>query len=189
VTIVLSVLLMVGTLFNNLTNTRVQLATDIANASMMNFLVQNTAPDSTIYINIQDTNEYYYEIQTQMGLEGGRPDLTINTFNPSVNLIGAPGTIYIISPFVENQPLLTVRMGVVEETQIHWNQSLKDFLHSFPGSQVVFETSETFRLSDINYPQVFCPLVKTRSFCAMSVPFLDQRAFNYGWQVIRVQQP
>ncbi len=78
--IVLSVLLLLGTLFNNLTNTRVQLATDTANASMMNFLVQNTEPDSTIYINIQDTNEYYYEIQTQMGLEGGRPDLTRKYF-------------------------------------------------------------------------------------------------------------
>jgi hypothetical protein len=185
----LSALLLIGSMLDNLTNARVQLAIDSANTAMMNYLVKNTPPNSTVYVNIQDPNEYFDEIQYQLGLADDRPDLQVLPFHPDISLNVKRGTLYIISPFVENQPLLTVRMGVIEATQKMWNLSLHDFLPSSPGSQVVFETIKSFQLSDVNYPRLFCSLIKTRSFCSLPVPILDLRVFSYGWQVTKVVKP
>jgi hypothetical protein len=185
----LSALLLIGSMLDNLTNARVQLAMDSANTEMMNYLVKNTPPNSTVYVNIQDPNEYFDEIQYQMGLADVRPDLQVLPFQPDINLNVKGRALFILSPDVENQPLLTVRMGVIEATQKMWNISLHDILPSSPGSQVVFETIKSFRLSDVNYPRLFCSLIKTRSFCALPVPVVDLRVFSYGWQVTRVVKP
>jgi hypothetical protein len=185
----LSALLLIGSMLNTLTNARVQLAIDSANTAMMNYLVKNTLPNSTVIVNIQDPNEYFDEIQYQLRLADNRLDLQILPFYPDINLNAMGGALYIISPFVENQPLLTVRMGVIEATQKMWDISLHDFQLSPSGSQVVFETTESFQLSDVNYPRLFCSLIKTRSFCALPVPVLDLRVFSYGWQVTKVVKP
>ena len=185
----LSGLLLIGSMLNNLTNGRIQLAIDSANTAMMNYMVKNTPPNSTVYVNIQYSNEYLDEIQFQLELADNRPDLQVLQFHPDIKINAMGDVSYIISPFVENQPLLPVRMGVSEATQKYWDKTLHDFLLSAPGSQVVFETTRSFRLSDINFPRLFCALIKTRSFCALPVPVVDLRMFSYGWQVTKVVTP
>jgi hypothetical protein len=181
-----SLVLLVGTLLNSVTNARVQLAVDAANARMLAYLVHSTDPGSTIVVNIQDPNEYYYEMQTQLAQVDGRPDLKLLSLYPGMDLSGESGTVYIISPFLENQPQLTVRMGVIESTQNAWNAKLRGFLAGHPGSQVLFESSNSFWLSDVNYPRIFCSFIKTRAFCAASVPLLDIRPFTYGWTIYQL---
>ncbi len=77
-------------------------------------------------------------------------------------------------------------MGVVEDTQDGWNYSLQNYLQAHSAWQAVFSAEQSFHLSDVNYPRLFCPLVKTRSFCAMPAPFIDIRAFLYGWKIYKL---
>jgi hypothetical protein len=182
----LSGILMIGHLLNNLTNARIQLTVDSANAKMMNFLAQQTGPDSHILINIQYPNEYFSEMQTQLKVLYDRPDLDVLTFRPDMSLPADGKAIYIVSPFVKNEPLLTVRMGVIENSQRDWNTNLRGFLQTQPNSQVVYESNAGFRLSNVDYPRIFCPLLKTRLFCATPAPLLDTRPFTYGWTIHRL---
>jgi hypothetical protein len=185
----MTLFLFIGSLLNNLTNARVQLAVDQADAAMMAYLVQNTEPGSAVMVNIQDPNEYFYEMQMQLRDIYGRPDLTIEVFSSDTALAEDASNMYIASPYVVNQPLLTVRMGVIEETQQMWTDSLGEFMREHHGWQVSFETANTFRLTDINYPRILCPFVKTRAFCAMPTPLVDTREFDYGWTVYKIKTP
>jgi hypothetical protein len=185
----LSLVLLAGSLLNNLTNARVQMTVDSADARMLAYLVAHTDPGSTIVLNIQYPNEYNYEMQTQLQQVYGRPDLKLVAFHPDMDLSGETGSIYLVSPFLENQPLLTVRMGVIESTQIQWDANLKGFLSTRPGSQVLFDPAGSFRLSDVNYPRLFCALLPKRAFCSQPVPFLDTRSFTYGWKVYQFRKP
>jgi hypothetical protein len=183
------ILLLAGNLLSNLTNARVQLAVDSADTAMLDYLIHEAEPGSTILVNIQDPNEYFYEMQMQLGQTWGRPDLTLEPFDPGLALPAGTTIAYIVSPYVVNQPLLTVRMGIIEDTQNMWNDGLQEFLQADPGWQVVAEPESSFRLSDVNYPRLFCPLVKTRAFCATPAPFIDTRQFTYGWQIYRLVGP
>jgi hypothetical protein len=185
----LTLILLVGSLFNTLTNARVQLAVDSGNASMMAHLVQTAAPNSTIVVNFQDFTEYVSEMQTQFESVYNRPDLKLKMFNPSEPLPESAGDIYLVTAKVQNQPLLTVRMGVIEESQDIWNKILQGFLQENPNWHSVFETTRSFRLSDVNYPRLFCPFIETRAFCATTAPFFDIRPFLYGWTIYKLEKP
>jgi len=184
-----SLMLLVGVLLNNLTNARVQLAVDQVDADMIAYLVQNTEPGSVVLVNIQDPNEYFVEMQTQLGEVYGRSDLKVEVFSPGMTLAEDVPNMYIVSPFVVNQPLLTVRMGIIQETQQMWTTSLQEFLQANPGWLIAFESANNFRLTDINYPRIFCPFVKTRAFCATPAPLVDTREFEYGWTVYKSIRP
>jgi hypothetical protein len=185
----LSVVLFIGSLFNTLTNARVQLAVDGANARMMAYLVRSAEPDSTILVNFQDFTEYVSEMQTQLESVYGRPDLKVEMFNPSQPIPESGGDVYIVTANVLNQPLLTVRMGAVEESQRIWNESLGKFMQANPRWLSAFETMRTIHLSDVNYPRLFCPFIKTRAFCATPAPLLDLRPFTYGWIFYKMEKP
>lgn len=185
----LSIVLLAGELMNNVTNIRIQLAIDFANARMMTFLVQNAEPNSTVVVNLQDPNEYFYEMQTQLGQIDNRPDLKVRTFSAHMTVASTIKTIYIVSPYVQNQPLLTVRMGVVEDTQNNWNRILQGFLQTHAGWQAVFTPATSFHLSDVDYPRLFCPFIKTRAFCTTLAPLIDLRQFNYGWTIYQLSNP
>jgi hypothetical protein len=185
----LSLVLLAGELMNDLTSIRIQLAIDSSNARMVAFLVNSAEPDSTVLVNIQSPNEYYYEMQTQLGQLDGRPDLHVSLFSPGMTLANTPGTIYFVSPYVQNQPLLTVRMGVVEKTQKSWDNILQEYLQGIHGWEVVAAQAASLPLTNVNYPRLFCPLIKTRSYCAAPEPLIDTRQFNYGWIIDQLRTP
>ncbi len=186
---ILAAVLLIGSLLNNLTNARVQLTVDAADAAMMEYLIRNTGTGSTILVNIQDPNEYYYEMGSQLAEIDGRPDLNLQPFRSNAGLPGDKANLFIVTPYVKNQPLLTVRMGVIEDTQNHWNDNLLGFLQTDPGWRIVSSPSGDFTLTDVNYPRVFCALVKTRSFCATPAPLIDTRQFSYGWRIYQSSGP
>jgi hypothetical protein len=165
------------------------LAVDSADSAMMAYLVNHTEPNSLVLVNIQDPNEYFVEMQMQLGQVDGRPDLRVLTFSRDITIPGDTTNVYIVAPFVVNQPLLTVRMGIIEDTQNMWSYSLQEFLHISPGWQVIFESSQAIRLSDVNFPRLFCRFVKTRAFCATPAPMIDTRPFTYGWHVYKLETP
>jgi hypothetical protein len=184
-----SLLLFVGSLFNTLTNARVQLAIDDVNARMMTYLTQSASPNSTILVNFQDFTEYVSEMQTQLESVYNRPDLTVAMFNPAEPLPESAGDIYLVTAKVQNQPLLTVRMGVMEKSQELWNDTLNGFMQSNSNWHSTYETIRAIRLSDVNYPRLLCPFVKTRAFCATPAPTVDIRPFTYGWVIYELVNP
>ena len=182
----LSGLLFFSSQVNNISNGRIQLAVDSANADLLSFL-RNAEPDSAILLNIQTPNEYYYKLIDYLNHYWSRSDLTISTFD--FQNVSSPGIYYLIVPYVVNQPLLAVRQGIVEDTQSKWNESLSPYFQEHPGWQKVQQFERHFSLSGIDLPRLFCPFIKTRAFCATPAPLLDTRPFTYGWIIYRMEKP
>jgi hypothetical protein len=94
----------------------------------------------------------------------------------------------MITPVVNNQPILAVRMGVVEPTQKIWVSVLENYLAQEDWQQV--SSSEyTFPLMIFDFSRVFCPLLKGQNFCERDAPLLDTRTFSYGWRIYSLYIP
>lgn len=182
----LAILLLVTTQVNNISNGRIQLTVDKANAELLDFL-RIIPPGSVVWVNLQDPSEYYYKLLDYLNTFWGRSDLVILPF--SFHETNVPGNYYIIAPYIVNQPLLAVRLGVVERTQNKWNDSLLPYFEQYPGWQQIARFEYHFRLSGVDFPRLFCPLIRTRSFCATPAPFIDTRIFTYGWRVYKLETP
>lgn len=182
----LSMMLLVSSQFNDLSNGRIQLAVDSANADLLSFL-RNVEPNSTVLLNIQTPNEYYYKLMDYINKYWGRSDLTISIFD--FQDTSSPGIYYLIAPYVVNQPLLAVRQGVVEKTQNNWNDSLLPYFQEHPGWQKVQQYERRFPMFGLDLPRLFCPFIKTRAFCATPAPLVDTRPFIYGWVIYKLEIP
>ncbi|MCJ7707952.1 MAG: hypothetical protein MUO38_10075, partial [Anaerolineales bacterium] len=173
------------TLSNNASNGRQQLAVDAANADMLDYLAANLPPGSIVVVNIQDPNEYVAEIEDHLHVILERPDLVVDYFRFQEAILspGASPPHFVVAPWVENQPRLAVRMGVIESTMSQWNDSMLDFLDGF--AEPIYQTDRHFRLLTIDLPRLFCPLFPDRDYCRVTSPPLDRRVFSYGWNIYR----
>jgi hypothetical protein len=181
-------LLLLTSLANNLSNARIQLAVDEANTGMLDYITQNAPAGSLVLVNIQAPNEYSDEIAIQLNEVRQRPDILVETFayQPASSL---HRSVYLIAPESHNQPLLTVRMGVVEPTQNNWNASLQNYIAAHPGWGVSAIIEQKFGLTIIDLPRLLCPLIKSRAFCATPSPLVDLRPFTYGWTIYSIDLP
>ena len=117
----------------------------------------------------------------ELGFHGwGRADINLEMFD---NPITPGNNDYIVTPFVANLPLLTVRMGVLEPSQDTWNRDLGSYLYEHPGWKQVFETDHYFHLTIIDLPRLLCPLMRGRTYCVANSPVIDNRDFSYGWRI------
>jgi hypothetical protein len=188
--LILSGLWLLPTLSNNASNARIQLAVDATNAEVLTYLAETAPPGSTVLVNIQYSNEYIDQIRLHLNHAHNRPDITVDLFKFQAINPGAsdnPETIYVISPSVANQPLLTVRLGLVEETQQHWNKLLQDFLST--EWKTVYANEHTFRLFTVDLPRLACPILPRVEYCSTPAPVLDRREFSYGWKVYALEKP
>ena len=186
---ILVVILFAITAINNVTSARLQLAVDSVNAQMLEELSE-LPRNASVLINIQTQNEYTDQIKMQLGARFHRSDLEIGLFNPGAGLPDSclPGACYIVSPAVQNQPLLTVRMGVFEPTQEDWNGSLQNFLNGNHNWVKKATYNHSFGMLTVDFPRLFCKYVNTRAYCAIPSPFIDMRDFQYGWSLYQLQR-
>lgn len=181
-------ILLLITIANNITDARIQLAVDKANAEVLDYLAANLPPHSMVLVNIQDPNEYFDEVGIHLTEVRGRFDLTVEPFqNQSLELEAANHNIYLLSPFIENQLLLSVRMGVYEPTMKKWNESLQDSLRDV--DVLVYHNEYHFRLLNIDTPRVFCQFFSSRGYCSTPSPLINRRLFSYGWKVYLIGNP
>jgi hypothetical protein len=173
-------------LLNNFSTGRIQIATDSANGEMLSFARQ-IEPEGIILLNIQSPNEYYYKMKDYLNTYWQREDLEILTFDYQVPL--QKRSMYLFMPYIKNQPLLSVRMGVVETTQNEWNDSLTPYFSENPDWKEVAQIERQFGMTGVNLPRLFCPFIKTRAFCATPAPFIDTRPFVYGWKIYQLERP
>jgi hypothetical protein len=180
----LASILWLTTLPNNYSNVRQQLAVDAANARMLQYLVDRADDIGNVIVNIQHENEYVYEVRTYLQDVWDLDGSSVTIFNPGEGL--DPGPLLIASPHVRHQPLLAVRMGVVENSQNDWNQSLAEALGS--QTEVAFEWEESFRLALIDLPRLLCAVLPERGYCRSERPFVDTGEFNYGWKIYELPE-
>ena len=185
----LAALLWLVTLPTNLSNARIQLAVDDANTRLISGLADHASQGSTVLVNIQVANEYVEQMSLYyLPKVYSRPDLVVVPYQSQPLGNGSEfhqPDVIVAMPQVEHQPLLSVRMGLYEPTQKTWNADLLARLT--PDWVMSGLIQNQFQLSIVDLPRLFCPLIRTRLFCSVPSPLLDQRLFSYGWAIYRLQ--
>jgi hypothetical protein len=185
--LLLSGVLLVISVVNNITTARIQLTVDKANAELIEFLEEKIPQQSLLLVNIQEPNEYYDKIILYLSDVYDRDDIEVDFVRPldMAQIAVEAEPTYVVLAHIKNQPLLTVRLGVNEPTLMNWNNSIQETIDQ---GEVVFRTDERFTLFSIDLPRLLCPLLKKRGFCVTPSPILDRREFAYGWEVVRLRQ-
>jgi hypothetical protein len=179
------------TLFNNASNAGIQLVVDAANARMLQNVVDFAPQNSFVMLNIQYYNEYCSQIPIYINSILGRPDIRVEMFQsqpPKSDQDGYSGHNLIITPVVKNQPILTVRMGVVEPTQEIWLSLLDNYLILDPW-QKISSSEYPLKLVIFDFSRIFCPLLRGQNFCERQAPLVDTRTFSYGWRIYNLDLP
>lgn len=182
----LSGLLLLLTLPNQITNARLQLATDRANADMLALVVKQAPQGSTVWININPPNEYVSEFSVWVTQVEHRPDLRVDYFH-SQGLAEAQalgGEVWIVSPFMENLVYPSVRVGMTELPTRQWNETLTQYLAG-RGEQVSL-VRQSFPSANLDPLRFFCPFARSLSYCKVPDAPLDRRIFAYGWKIYRL---
>jgi hypothetical protein len=179
-------LLWLITLPNYVTSARMQLLIDRINQQMISDTAERLPNGGRALVNIQVDNEYVYNIELSLRNRYGRRDIIFNNVdsNNLDSLMEMVDTLLLV-PKIENQPNLTVRMGVQESTQDFWNDQVihrknidLDRIEQFQGE---------FRLMNINLPVLACPLIGEVGFCTDPDPLIDTRTFSYGWDIYQIK--
>jgi 4-amino-4-deoxy-L-arabinose transferase-like glycosyltransferase len=184
--ICLSVLLFAITIPNQVTNARLQIVVDRANAEMLTYIVDRAPQRSTIWINIQEPNEYVTEIALWVNQIDARPDLQVDYIHgqylPTTKTGGQE--TWIVSPYLENQFYPSVRLGVYENTSKVWNQTLETYLNG-KGRQIN-DIRYSIHLLIFDPMRFFCPLIDSLSYCQVPSNPLDTRVLTYGWKIVAI---
>lgn len=172
---------------NDLSNARFQLAVDSANGGTLGRLAESLPRDAMLLVNIQASSEYVDEIKMQMPEIYNRADIAVDNFVPgqSYGQSNAGDRFFVMTPVVQNLPLLKARgPGASEANATQWGESMKA---SLGGSlKPLFEVVRSLRLSGVDLPRLFCPLMRHKGYCITQSPILDLRILRYGWQVYEI---
>jgi hypothetical protein len=175
------------TLPNNISNARVQLTVDRANAEFMAYAARNLPPDSVLLINIQDANEYTARLPVWINDLLGRPDVRVERLTSDFSRqdpdSGRPA--FVALPVVENQFYPSVRLGVFQSSARQWNAAVEERW----GGRLTewFAAIHRFRPLTIDSSCVFYPLLGRYAFCQQPDRPIDTRPFGYGWRVERLE--
>jgi hypothetical protein len=176
----ISALLWLASLANYWTDARIQMAVDSANQQLLDKM-ENLPEGASVLLNIQYPNEYTVELDLLLRQVRGRSDIQLETFNPSKQ----QAADYYLTPFVQNRPLLTVRMGVSEPDLANWISSLQNTIGE--TNQPVMRVEQRLKMMMVDLPRLFCPLIPGLNFCSSAYPVIDTRTFAYGWMLYRFE--
>ena len=200
VIIVFTILFLV-TLPNNVTLAQQQLKVDAANSKLLDFLAEELEPNQQLIVNIPAESEYIEQIGLQLS----------ELYGLDVNLVayesGFPQGMawnndsLIVSPTIENQVLLSPRLGIYELVQVELNETLITNLGE--EWKLVLIIEEGYRIFTIDLPRIFCPLVEKLNnsdvatpskamssmgrYCS-AAPLVDRQSFSYSWVVYQQKE-
>jgi hypothetical protein len=182
----LAAALLLVTCVNNWTNARYQMAMDRSNMALIDYLA--TLPlHSRVLINIQEPNEYEYEIGLHLVELKQRPDIVVDYFRlQTASPDEGPALYYVATPIVENELHPSVRYGLYQGGAAQWGRVLSEFIGK--KSSLVYHVENQMRSADIGLHRLICPLVGPGRglYCNVPRPFIDGRMLAYGWDVYRV---
>jgi len=184
----IGVALICVTISNNVTNLRLQLAYDEANADIVDFLAK-LPPNSRIVANIPQSSEYFFELGLHLSSLKQRPDLKLEPCQgPACLSAEGKHSFYILIPEFDNQLLPSVRIGLDEATVKAWNQAVIQVLGTKP--EVVYRTERHVQLLDFGLHRYVC-LLSQRAiglFCNYPRHFVEAGVCRYGWKVYRISE-
>jgi hypothetical protein len=182
----LAALLWAAAVANAVTDARVQLAVDRANAELVAYL--GTLPErSRLVLNTPEPNEYLFELPGHLAELARRPDLVVQhvgrgTPDP------APPPAFVLTPHVADLPVPTVRVAVDESGARRAGATLDPLLRR--GGERVYGSAQRARLLEVGLHRLLCPLRigawDAPAYCAGDRGPVARRAFAYGWQVHRL---
>jgi len=171
---------------NVATNAAIQLAVDAANYQLVRF-ISALPKGSVVSVNMPNPNEYAYEIGLHVRQTEGRPDIAVDYFETGAGAsrAGAAGG-YVATVVMKNQVVPGVRIPMNEGGAGELGQTLTRALGD--GREPVFRIRGRVQLMMVNLHRPVCALLGTRAerpYCRWPAPFVDTRAFSYGWNVYR----
>jgi hypothetical protein len=189
-------ILFIITLPNNVTLAQQQLKVDAANSRLLDFLAQELEPNQQLIINIPAESEYIEQIGIQLYELHGLDVEVIAYENGLPQRINENDDSLVISPTIENQVLLSPRLGIYEPVQVELNEILITNLGD--EWKQVQNIEEGYRIFTIDLPRIFCPLVDNQNYSDVSTtskaissmgrycsaaPLVDRQSFTYSWAV------
>ena len=143
-------------LANHLTNARLQVTIDEANADFLDFST-TLPPQTKVLLNLARINEYVIKTGPLLAITRARDDITFDYFEFQTASPQEPDqTYYVAVPQMENQTLPAVRIAVHEPSTARWNETLSHFLPS--QAEPIFQTERQVKLLDIGLHRLSCPL-------------------------------
>jgi hypothetical protein len=177
--------LFIATLPNNLTNARLQLTVDEKNAAMLSFIVNELPVNSTLLINIQESNQYLSDMKLWISEIKGRSDLNVEQyqFQTLKQTDDTTKYYYVVSPYLDNEYYRSVRLGFGATSSKEWDQSMLSFVGE--SAEIIYETYGSFGLTIVDF-RFGCLFIDAPDYCDIpTVPF-DNRELTYGWCIYRI---
>jgi hypothetical protein len=183
--LVIGAVLFLLTLPTNASNAGVQLSVDDANADMIDMVSQKLPHGAMVLVNIQEMNEYVWQMGPMLSMVGDRPDLLVVQYtSPLSGDLRTRSDLFVVSPIIENQPYPTVRLGVHEHNARAWEASLNADL----GAQLMLlgEVRSSTPLLMVDSLRLFCVALPHVRYCQVPNAPFDTRRFAAGWRLYAV---
>ena len=176
------------TMVNAVSDAKVQLTVDRANAALVDFLAGLPA-GSRVVLNTT-MNEYHLELPRHLVEIKGRADIILEPPGREAADGRAPADTFVITAELTNRPSPTVRLAL-DEAGVGRDHARLGRLLTGPD-QPVYRDVRHARLVEVGLHRWLCrvtvrPLFDP-SFCPGDRPVLDRRLFSYGWQVHRAMR-
>jgi hypothetical protein len=200
VIIVFAILILI-TIPNNVTLAQQQLRVDAANSRLLDFLAQELEPSQQLIVNIPAESEYIEQISIQLFELHGLDVEVIPYEHGLPQGINENDNTLIISLTIENQVLLSPRLGAYELVQVELNEILITNLGD--DWRPVYIIDEGYRIFSIDLPRIFCPLVEKQNYSDVSTiskalnsmgrycsaaPLVDRQSFTYSWVIYKQKE-
>ncbi|OGN95631.1 MAG: hypothetical protein A2Z71_00565 [Chloroflexi bacterium RBG_13_50_21] len=182
ITLGLTSLLFLATQANSYSDASVQLAQDAANTSVMEYVAENAPVGSIVLVNIQLANEYIEQMEFLLKYDYGRTDLKIDYYHDQdlEQLAKQYPEVLILAAHMENQPKMTVRMGLIDHTLEIWNSLLAYKIDTWKET---FQVRRVPALVMIDFPRLICPVIKQENYCSPDSGLVNIQNLLYQWTV------
>lgn len=181
-----AVLLFGLTIPNNVSNGGIQLTVDRANAAMLRFVAQEAPPGGLVLVNIRDDVEYLWGAGGMLRAVYDRPDLRVEAYLGSDGDLQTEGaTVLIVSPFIENMPFPSVRLGLRELLSREWEASLQQELGA--RLRLLREVKYGMPLMMVDAPRLICLATAELGYCQVAHAPFDTRRFAEGWRIYSIR--
>lgn len=169
------------TIPSNLSNASIQLTIDKANADMLRFVAERAPSGARVFVNIRTDSEYLWNVGPLLDTVYGRQDLEVLPYPVGGDDLGKEGRpTFIVSPFTENIPSHSVRLGIPEAESRRWETALQEELGG--RLELQRESRSQVWLAIVDAPRLICLAARDLGYCQRrNVPF-DTRRFAAGWR-------
>jgi hypothetical protein len=174
-------------LANGITNGRIQVAIDSSNKDLIDFLALHVPVNGTVLVNLQEANEYVFEIGVHLAALKQRQDIRLRYFYDLD--FEADAGAFAVTPIMKNEPIPTVRSTMYEGVAKIWKSELLAKLGS--RGKLVDQKAKRVQLLMIALETPICPVLMWADIphgfnCGGVRPVIDTRIFTYGWEVYRI---